>query len=406
MKIGFYGNANNYPFMLARAMRRAGHEVMFLIVSQADLNRPEKRYHDITLPYPSWIEDVSHPLRWRTLLPGPKRDLAVARLNSCDFVFLNEEGPSLADRLTVPYAAISTGSDLQVFANPARITALRTQVTAGPRWVKAIIAALFPERILHHLLLEPQRTGFRGARFVTHFARGLVPEGDRMLDELGITDQRRVFVMMTDLELIPLTPPRNSARLRTFCATRLTWKHEKGSDLTSIDYKGSDTMIRGIGLFWRKTGIPLDIHLVRKGRHVEETVQLAEQEGISSLITWHNEMTQQDVQRHFEEADIVFEQFGESFVAMAGLDAMATGRPLIANWRPEIFDVVLGETSPVCHATDAPGVCNHLEKLVADPALRARIGRDGRRFVERHFSSDAAARRCLERVTLEGRITR
>lgn len=395
MKIGFYGNANNYPFMLARAMRRAGHDILFLVISRVALNRPEMRYADIPVPYPSWIRDVSHRVRWRNLLPGRTRDVVIEHLNSCDFVFLNEEGPALAQRLTVPYAAISTGSDLQVFANPARIATLRTQVTGGPRWFSLAIAALFPAALLTKLLLDPQREGFKGARFVTHFARGLVPEGDRLLDELGVSDQRRTFVLMTDLELIPFRAPPNNPRIRTFCATRLTWQRESNTDLTSIDYKGSDIMIRGIGQFWRKTGIPIDVHLVRKGRHVEETVRLAESEGISHLITWHDEMTQRDVQRHFEEADIVFEQLAESFVAMAGLDALATGRPVIANWRPEIFDAVTGEPSPVCQAADAASVCSHLDRLVADPDLRARLGREGRSFVERHFSSDAAAARCL-----------
>jgi glycosyltransferase involved in cell wall biosynthesis len=398
MKIGFYGNANNYPFMLARAIRRAGHEVLFLVVSEAGLNRPENRYDDIALPYPAWIHDLSLPIRWRNLLPGGNRDRVIGLLNSCDFVFLNEEGPALACKLKVPYAAMSTGSDLVVFANPARIATLCTQVTSGPGWARAAIAAMIPARVLNVLLLEPQRSGFRGAKFVTHFARGLAPEGDRLLDEMGISDTQRLFVLMTDLELIPFRVREAGSRIRIFCATRLTWKYEPCSDLTSIDYKGSDIMIRGIGQFWRKTGIPLDVHLVRKGRHVEETVRLAESEGISHLITWHDEMTQRDVQRHFEEADIVFEQLAESFVAMAGLDAMATGRPLIANWRPEIFDAVTGEPAPVCQAADAASVCSHLDRLVADPALRARLGREGRSFVERHFSSDAAARRCLELV--------
>ena len=155
-------------------------------------------------------------------------------------------------------------------------------------------------------------------------------------------------------------------------------------------------MIRGLGLFWRQSRIPLDIHLVRKGRHIEETVALAEAEGIADQIIWHDEMTQREVQTQFEQADIVFEQFAQSFVAMAGLDAMATGRPLIANWRPEIFDPILGEPAPVCHAIDPQGICAQLERLVSQPEIRARIGRESRSYVEHHFSSEAAARRCLQ----------
>jgi len=41
--IGFLGNANNYPFMLAKAVRALGHEVVFIIGSEMALNSPESR---------------------------------------------------------------------------------------------------------------------------------------------------------------------------------------------------------------------------------------------------------------------------------------------------------------------------------------------------------------------------
>lgn len=52
MKIGFIGNANNYPFMIARAMRKMGHEVLFIVDRDKSepLNRPENRYDDIGPP--------------------------------------------------------------------------------------------------------------------------------------------------------------------------------------------------------------------------------------------------------------------------------------------------------------------------------------------------------------------
>ena len=41
MKIGFLGNANNYPFMLARALKRAGHDVRFVVDRKNLLDRPD-----------------------------------------------------------------------------------------------------------------------------------------------------------------------------------------------------------------------------------------------------------------------------------------------------------------------------------------------------------------------------
>lgn len=61
MKIGFVGNANNYPFMLARALKRMGHDVRFIVTASSRLDRPESRYADISYPYPDWIHEIGTP---------------------------------------------------------------------------------------------------------------------------------------------------------------------------------------------------------------------------------------------------------------------------------------------------------------------------------------------------------
>ena len=58
MRIGFIGNQNNYPFMLARGLRRLGHDVRVVIDRPEPLDRPESRYADITRPYPDWIVET------------------------------------------------------------------------------------------------------------------------------------------------------------------------------------------------------------------------------------------------------------------------------------------------------------------------------------------------------------
>lgn len=401
MKIGFYGNANNYPIMLARALRRLGHEVIFLVTSREALNRPECRYADISLPYPEWIHDVSHPRRWHALVPGPSRSRIQRLLNECDFAVLNEEGPALAGGLRIPYAVMLTGSDLLVFANAALSDSLLPGSLQSAGQLRTLLRHALNALVLVPLLVKPQRLGIRDARYVSYFAKGIVPEGDRLLAGMGVSDRHRIFIYMTDLELIESAPPPRNKRIRIFCGTRLTWKHEPNSGLTDLDYKGSDVMIRGLGLFWRTTGIALDIHLVRKGRHVRETLALATAENITEQITWHDPMTQHQVMTHFRDADIVFEQFASSVVGMAGLDAMAIGRPLIAHGRPEIFGPLIGEPSPICQAATPKEICEQLVRLVHNEAERLEIGRSGRAYVEKHFSSDAAARLCLRSLAAE-----
>jgi len=399
MKVGFYGNANNYPFMLALALQKLGHEVLFIISSRDALNRPEFRYDHITLPYPPWIHDLSSRLRWHFLVPGSGRSRVWSLLNGCDFAVLNEEGPALAGGLRIPYVALLTGSDLGVFADPAKIDTLKPQLIQRPRWISVACRWLFPSGLIRAWLTSPQRSGIANARLVTYFARGLIPDGDRLLDEIGVSDARRVFLLMADLPLNPYFPPPQNSPVRIFCLARLTWKNEPGSGLVALDYKGSDLMIRGLALFWKKHQVRLDIRLARKGRHVAETEQLAHELGIADQVTWLKELAQSQVRDEYKGADIIFDQLADGVVAMGGLEAMATGRPLIANARPEIFDPAVGEPSPVCQARTAEEVCRQLERLVPSRDERLRAGLAGRKYVERHFSTEAAAGRLMDRIS-------
>ncbi|HWA08468.1 MAG TPA: glycosyltransferase family 4 protein [Opitutaceae bacterium] len=397
MKIGFYGNANNYPFMLALALRRMGHEILFIVSSPERLNRPEFRYGDFAGAYPPWIRDLSSGFRWRFLVPGGGRRIRTL-LATCDLVVLNEEGPALAADLGRPSVVLLTGSNLEIFADPAKASTLKPQLFSRPRWLQSVCRALFPAAIIRRWLTTPQRAGIRQARLVAYFARGLIPSGDRLLDEIGVPGDRRIFLLMADLEINPCTPPPQNPVVRIFCLARLTWKAEPGSDLVSLDYKGTDRMIRGLALFWKKHGVKLEVRLARKGRHVAETRQLVDELGLADQVTWLAELTQSEVREEYRAADIVFDQLADSVVGMGGLEAMATGRPLIANAHPEIIDPVIGEPSPVCQARTAEEVLAQLERLVLSPAERSRVGLAGRTYVERHFSAAAAAHTCLQRL--------
>ncbi len=140
-------------------------------------------------------------------------------------------------------------------------------------------------------------------------------------------------------------------------------------------------MIRGIGIFYRKTRTPLVIHFVEKGVHVEEAKALCAEEGISEFVTWHQEMTQKEVFEYYRDCDISFDQLGNHWVGAGGWDAMATGRPVIANGRPDVYKRLWGKPLPVCQATTAQEVADWLQRLAEDPNLRTEIGLECRKTV-------------------------
>ncbi len=391
MRIGFIGNTNNYPFMLARALRKLGHEVRFIVSSQDPLNRPENRYSDISYPYPTWIHDLS-PIRLRDVMyvGSSARRRVLALLHDCDAVIANDFGPMLLSDLNMPSIALLTGSDLYALADADTFMAGASQYHKLPvplRWVT--------KWILSARLVRPQRIGIRGSAAVVYFPRGILPRSDRLLDELGIDDERRIVNVMTDADVLDYVPPPFNTPLRVFCGARLNWASLRPEGAVEIDYKGAEVMVKGLALFVASTGVPLEIRLVRKGIHVRETMALVEELGLAGHVVWLDEMSQKQVEREYGQADVVFDQLGGGVIGMVSLDAMALGRPVIANARPEILEPLLGAPSPICQARTPAEVSKQINYLHFNPDERARIGLASRKFVEQYCSSIALAKRCL-----------
>ena len=82
-----------------------------------------------------------------------------------------------------------------------------------------------------------------------------------MLERIGVPDRKRIFLIMTDPEKIWLHPLPDNPVVRVFNVARLTWKKPVGETplggySSELDFKGSDVMVRGLGMFRRETGIP------------------------------------------------------------------------------------------------------------------------------------------------------
>ena len=392
MKFGFFGNTNNYPFMLAQAIRTAGHEVRFLVDSDHSLHRPEGRYADIgSADYSVWVRDIT-PLHLIDHVYGARWKQARQLLADCDVLVLNGLGPALACGLDKPSVVLLTGSDIEVYAN---WNTLATIFLTHLHRRRPLVALL--DFYWHALLVLRQRRGIRSADAVNYFAKGLVPTGDALLEKLLRREQTRIAFMMTDIERIVFCPlPDSKPRVRIFNVARLNWSMPYPKGAVPLDYKGTDVLLRGIHKFVTQHGGQVELVLVRKGLHVTETEALVRELGLSKVVSWLDEMSQDEVLEQYRQADIVSEQLTTSVIGMGGLDAMATGRPLIANSRHDIFGPLLGNIeSPVCHATCADEVCAQLERLVFDRDERIRAGIASRRYVEACFSATRAAQEVI-----------
>lgn len=398
MKIGFVGNANNYPFGLARAMRKLGHEVCFVVTTDRTLDRPEHRYADVGTPYPEWIEEVelANPLDWIRPAGHASRKRIVRLMASCRFVIANQLGCSLLPGIRRPALSILTGTDLLVYCQPATASRQAAGVVSRNRLRRSVRS--WVTHIQYRELIRRQRAGIRQSAAVSFFPRGIFPAGDDLLDEIGVTASRRIFVQMTDVDDIRQCRPPSNAIPRLFCGTRLNWVRPIPEGLNEIDYKGADILIRGLGLYFRRTGRRVDLRLVRKGLDIEQTLGLLDAEGIGDQVTWCDELDQQRFLDECRKADVVIDQLGNSICGMVTLDAMALGRPVIGNGRGNEVGGRWGLDNPLCQASDAEQVCMQLDRLLADASSRQVVGDDSRRFVERNFSTTITAAHCLQRL--------
>lgn len=395
MRLGFIGNTNNYPFMLARAMIALGHEVIFVVSSDEALNRPEFRYSDISTPYPAWIRDVGRIRLRDIMMPGSSAKRRILEnLKDCDAVIANDFGPLLLPDLGVPGIAMCTGSDLYAHASFDAFKLGASQYWRFPALLRKLTNWIYVMR-----LARPQRAGIRSAVGVVYFPRGILPSSDVILDELGISDERRIFNLMTDAGAIGYIPPPSNERFRVFCGARINWASLAPPGAKElVDYKGAEIMVRGLALFVNQTSTPIQIRLVKKGMHLRETAELIDELGLAKHVLWLDEMTQADVGQEYAQADVVFDQLGNGMIGMVTVDAMATGRPVIANGRPDILEPLLHMQSPICQAKTPEEVRDQLIRLASDPMERERVGVASRRYAEECFSSLALARRCIDKL--------
>jgi glycosyltransferase involved in cell wall biosynthesis len=134
-------------------------------------------------------------------------------------------------------------------------------------------------------------------------------------------------------------------------------------------------------------------HLLLAGQAVDTHDQLVEQVhrlGLEGLVQFLGEV--RDVTSLLASVDLaVFSSFAEG-VPNAVLEAMAMGRAVVATDYPGIREAVGPAGAPwLARARDADDLANKIVTAALDPALRDRLGSQGRCRVVNHFSVEKMA---------------
>jgi len=125
-----------------------------------------------------------------------------------------------------------------------------------------------------------------------------------------------------------------------------------------------------------------------------DAVERLRQEGLLIDLVLLEGISNDEVRRQMQQADILAEQFIGIGYAFSGIEGMASGLPVMANLEHEAYTRVYRrygflDECPVL-STSPESLIDNLRALVTDPALRETLGRAGRHFVEKYHSYPTA----------------
>lgn len=389
MKIGFIGNANNYPFMLALAIRRLGHDVVFIVDREEPLHRPEfytSKEASSTISiydYPSVVKSFLDFIR-----PTKKIEEIESILSGCDALVVNGLWPILANKLKKPYVCLISGADLELYGDPVFHMKSYWNQLSSVNPIKRFFRAL-----LAGYISRLQAKAISQSLCCSYFPKGIIKNGDRLLNNLNV--RKRFSLIMGDTYRFHQAPLPENEIMRLFMVARHEWVTPLRPGITLLDQKGNDIFIRGLSIFAKRNNSPLLVVMVEKGSDVKASKKLISELRLDKYVKWVPEMSQKDVYEEYIKSDVVIDQLSLSVVGMGGLDAMAVGRPLLANGRPEIYRSIIGVDSPICQASNPEEVATQLEILLSKEN-RKMIADASRLYVEKYFSSDSAAEKCIE----------
>ena len=194
MKVLFCGNTNNYPLVLAQGFKDLGHDVCLAVTSKKPLYRPENKYAEWADNYPEWIIDCSSIPFQSPHFPVPifsELKKVLPPIESFDLVILNHYCVSLAPEFAGKVVSFLTGSDLTMLASYDFSQVVNKLKKSGN--LKQNRSGLFSLASLFN-----QRFGIVSSDLVCYPAKGIDPQGDYLLQEIGVDDASRYMLYLSN----------------------------------------------------------------------------------------------------------------------------------------------------------------------------------------------------------------
>jgi glycosyltransferase involved in cell wall biosynthesis len=182
-----------------------------------------------------------------------------------------------------------------------------------------------------------------------------------------------------DLARYPYRPPRPSERLSVLCVTRL------------IPQKGLDILLAALAALV-EGGTDAHLTIVGSGPYEASLRRAAERAGVAERVSFAGARGQDDMAGYYERSDVFcLPSFAEG-IPIVLMEAMATGRPVVATRITGIPELVEDGVSGLLVAPgNVEELAAALGELAASPERRENMGRAGRLKVEQAFDGARSA---------------
>jgi len=388
-KTAFVGNMNNMPYMFSKEMCKQKKDVTLYVDAPPEfkLDRPEAYDKSLSYPFPDWIKEISpgsvnfHKLRLPKFFFGK----FISELNAYDIVVLNGMWIALAPYLDkkVKIYALCAGYDIDTlsdFESTEKIVKGALDKRRLLRPLKFLLGFYYKRAI------GQQRRGIERADGINYYPSGISKRGDEIIAEIK-GDKKFERLELRGFPVDDFKYSEVDVHKEKFTILNFTRFFFLNNDREN---KRNDIMLEGIGLFLKEIDFKenVEILLFEKGDEpsLAKAKEIIERLGYTKFVTWLGEVSQEQL---FSEivpnCDVAFDQLGSQWIG-AGAFVMAMGRPVIANGRPEIFEPLTGEKSPVCQAETPEEVCFWLKKLYFDRSEINRIGLESKIYIEKYYS--------------------
>jgi glycosyltransferase involved in cell wall biosynthesis len=332
-------------------IRRSGGRVRFIVVSSvlAEELRPLVEWHRIRVPQRPF------PLRYLLFFVAAGVTLARVRARSTIVHSLGAIVPNRVDVATVQFC--HTGFQSEIGRLSYAGAPLVRRINTGASRIMSLAAERWCYRPRQVSVLAPVSLGTQ-REIARHFGRVrsvVTPNGvdiERFRPRPELRHDVRSEIGTTDETVVALFVGGDWSR------------------------KGLAETIEGLAQACEQASSPLELWVVGLG-DVERFSALARTVGMETRVRFLG--TQQATERYYAAADVlVLPTLYETF-SLVAYEAAAAGLPIVATHVSGIDELLEGEGAGLAVTRDPASIGGAIARLADDPALRQRLGDEGRR---------------------------